>query len=177
MFEKSENINKEIFNSKINGIIELFEIYNIKNTEDVIRFHAGKNEFSKSITFDSKDYSYVPCTTNGFESRKDGKLSRPSIKIVNFDGFLSKYIKDKDDLLGANLKIIRTFAKFLDKVNFLNYDSEISYWNSMGINPDPLLGIKGNGWEGSIVVGTIKGSIDFLKCFEIHALSSSSKSS
>jgi len=146
MFNKSENINRELFEAKANSKIELFEIYEIKGSEDVLRFHGGLNEISKSIIFDSKEYYYIPCNAEGFESRNDGKISRPTIKIINFDGFLSKYIKDKDDLLGAKIKRIRTFIKFLDKDNFLNYDNEIDYWNSMGINPDPESKLRDENW-------------------------------
>jgi phage-related protein len=57
------------------------------------------------------------------------------LKIINFAGFMSRYMLGKDDLLKAKVVRIRTFIRFLDKENFLDYENDISYWSKMGIDP------------------------------------------
>tara|TARA_R110002167_G_scaffold195467_1_gene398205 strand:- start:1725 stop:2633 length:909 start_codon:yes stop_codon:yes gene_type:complete len=136
-FQKTECINKELFSQASSEEIILFEISNITNSSDVIRFHGGSNAIKSSIVFDSKEYFFIPNAIEGLEERNDGQLSRPRLQLINMDGFFSRYIYDKDDLIGAEIKIVRTFLRFLDEVNFLNYSGDVNFWNQMGVNPDP----------------------------------------
>tara|TARA_Y100001938_G_scaffold151215_1_gene247663 strand:+ start:3170 stop:4078 length:909 start_codon:yes stop_codon:yes gene_type:complete len=141
-FQKTECINKELFSQNSSEEIVLFEISNIANTSDIIRFHGGSNAIKDSLVFDSLEYFFIPNSIEGLEDRNDGSLARPTLDLINIDGFFSKYIIDKDDLIGADVKIIRTFLRFLDAVNFLNYSSDTEFWNQMGVNPDPNSKLK-----------------------------------
>lgn len=145
-FNKNEKINQELFNHSKSLIIELFEISNIKNSDEIIRFHGGVNNMFYSLFFDEKEYFYIPYEATDFATRSDGGLQRPKLKIINFSGFLSRYILSKDDLIKAEVRRIRTFIRFLDKENFLDYDSEIDYWNKMGIQPDPSATLRPDIW-------------------------------
>ena len=115
-FQKTECINKELFSQASSEEIILFEISNITNSSDVIRFHGGSNAIKSSIVFDSKEYFFIPNSIEGLEERNDGQMSRPRLQLINMDGFFSRYIYDKDDLIGAEIKIVRTFLRFLDEV-------------------------------------------------------------
>ena len=143
---KTECINREIFSQNPSVAIELFEISNIANSEEIIRFHGGINNLRSSIIFDSKEYYYIPYLAEDFGARSDGKLTRPQLSVINFEGIFSRYISDKDDLLGASVKRIRTFLRFLDEENFLNYNQDIDYWNSMGVNPDSSAKLMDEEW-------------------------------
>jgi len=145
-FLKKEEVNAELFNHSKNSCIEFLEISEIPNSSDVIRFHGGLNSIHESVYFDSKEYFYIPYEGSDFGTRSDGRVSRPTIKIINFSGFLSKFMMGKDDLLKSRVKRIRTFFRFLDKENFLNYDSEKQFWDSMGINPDPEAVLRPDIW-------------------------------
>ncbi len=145
-FEKKEKINQELFDSSKNLMIELFSISNIANSDEVIRFDGGVNGLFQSLIYDEKEYFYIPYEGSDFGNRSDGGIQRPRIKIINFEGFLSRYIVGKDDLLKARVIRNRTFLRFLDKENFLNYDKDRSYWNKMGVDPDPNATLRPDIW-------------------------------
>jgi lambda family phage minor tail protein L len=143
---KTENINRELFGNDPNLLIEFYTIYDIPNTSDTINFHGGVSEVNKNIIFNGNVYKYLPFEAEGFDLKTSGSLARPSLKLINLKGFFSGYIKDKEDLLGAKVKRERTFLRFLDKDNFINYDKDIDYWKSLGINPDPTSKLEDQNW-------------------------------
>lgn len=144
--KNSAEINRELFLSNRSLLLEFLEIYSIPGTEDVIRMHSGHGGVHSSLFFDDKEYFYVPYSLENLEVRGDGSLSRPTIKIINFSGLVSKYIVDKNDFLRAKVKRIRTFIKFIDEKNFLNYQKDKKYWDAMGINPDPQAKLRDDIW-------------------------------
>ena len=73
-------------------------------------------------------------------------MTRPQLNLINIEGFFSRYIKNKDDLLGAKVKIIRTFLRFIDSVNFLNYNNDKNFWKKMGVNPDSSAKMRDQEW-------------------------------
>tara|TARA_B100000085_G_scaffold284995_2_gene319571 strand:- start:338 stop:1249 length:912 start_codon:yes stop_codon:yes gene_type:complete len=145
-FKKTENINQEIFGNSKSLMITLWEISQIANSDEVIRFHGGVNNMHYSLFFDSKEYFYIPYEGSDFSTRSDGGLQRPKIKIINFSGFLSRYLIGKDDMLKAKVVRKRTFLRFLDKENFLDYDNERQYWAKEGVNPDPSSTLRPDVW-------------------------------
>jgi lambda family phage minor tail protein L len=159
-FIKTEKINQEIFDINKNTIVEFIKIHNIVNFDEIY-IHAGVNKIYSSLVFDNQEYSYVPFELTGVESQGDGGISRPNFKIVNFSGFMSKYLRDKDDLLGAKVTRIRTYLKFLDKVNFLGYDEDPEHWKSQGINPDPISKFRDDDWVISQKIEENKFFISF----------------
>jgi lambda family phage minor tail protein L len=145
-FINTQNITKELFGDSPSLVIELFAISDILNSDEIIRFHGGVNELRESIIFDSKEYFYIPLEADGFAIAGDGAMVRPMLRMINIDGFLSNYIIDKNDLVGASLSRIRTFFKFLDKENFHNYDQDVEFWNSKGVNPDSGSKLRPETW-------------------------------
>ena len=145
-FEKKEKINQELFDSSKSLLIELFQISNIANSDEVIRFHGGVNGLFRSLIFDEKEYFYIPYEGSDFTTRSDGGLQRPRLKIINFSGFMSRYLIGKDDLIKAKVVRIRTFLRFLDKENFLDYDKNKSHWDKMGVDPDENATLRPDIW-------------------------------
>jgi len=107
-------------NSLINldpdSFVDLFEIY-VDNNLGVVRFHSGKN-FNNYIVYRGNQYIAMPIEYSGFEFSSDGKQNRPTFKIANADGFITNYIKNKNDLINSQLKRIKIFVRNLDDVNF-----------------------------------------------------------
>lgn len=144
--QQNEKVNRELFLSNRGLLIELLEIYEIPNTDDVIRIHGGNGGNSASLFFDDKEYHYIPYSLENMEVRGDGNLSRPTLKVINFSGFVSRYILDKNDFLKAKVKRVRTFLKFLDTRNFLNYEKDKNYWDKLGVDPDPQSKLRDDIW-------------------------------
>lgn len=108
------------------AIIELFELDTtaIGGTE-VYYLHNGVNEIGQSIVFDGITYTKFPIIANGFDKNSTGTMPRPVLKIANVTGLIGVLIKQNADLVNARVTRIRTFAKYLDAVNFIG-----------GVNPE-----------------------------------------
>jgi len=145
-YYKTEKINQELFNNNKTSMVELWEISEIGNGSDTIRFHGGVVNTSDNIIFDQKEYFYLPFEVNDLSVRSDGGISRPTIKLINFQGVMSRYIKGKDDLVKSKITRTRTFVRFLDKENFLNYESDMDHWKSLGVDPDPNAVLRPETW-------------------------------
>lgn len=105
-----------LINLNPDSFVDLFEIY-IDETIGIFRFHAGKN-FTKSIIFRGNAYIPVPVDFSGFEFSSDGKQNRPTIRVANIDGYITDYIKNKNDLVNSKIKRIKVFVRNLDDENF-----------------------------------------------------------
>ena len=121
------------------SIVELFELelveglhYATGNPDNVIttyRWHAGTNSTSYgSVRFNNQVYSPMPIEAEGFDykSGKNDSLARPTLRISNVLSTISTILIDVNkitrgnDLLNAKVTRKRTFAMFLDSVNFNN---------------------------------------------------------
>lgn len=88
-------------------------------------FHAGTNGLMQPIVWQGQVYDALPMETEGFNVVTKGALPRPKIRVANINGLLSAEVVNYDDLVGCRVIRKRTFAKFLDAVNFPG-----------GVNPD-----------------------------------------
>jgi lambda family phage minor tail protein L len=148
---KSQKITSELFGAVAVEPIELYTIHSIENEDSArkIRFHGGINELRTPVTFGGQEYYYIPYESSGFGSKADGSVTRPSLKIINIDGFVSTYAQDKNDLIGAKVKRMKTFLRFLDAENFLGYNDDAALkqeWVEKGIDPDPNALIDNEEW-------------------------------
>lgn len=112
------------------AVVELFELDTTNHLGgSILRFHAGTNQVGGYVTWAGQEYVPFPIEVSGFEWRSSGSLPRPRIKVANVTGLLGAAVRDMDDLVGSKVTRIRTFAKYLDAVNFPG-----------GVNPlaDPL---------------------------------------
>lgn len=124
------------------SVIELFELKTLTRLHgacEVYRFHAGVNAKAVSghLVWGGNTYYAWPVEAEGFESSVGGTLARPKIRIANTEGSITAVLLEltlltgNQDLVGAEVKRIRTLARFLDAVNF---DDNV---NPLG-TPDPL---------------------------------------
>lgn len=117
--EKSKAaVSKEIQDLSPSAIIELF-VLQVSDTENLY-FHAGTNELRQDIVWQGVTYSALPIQTTGFDISSQGTLPRPKLSIANIKGLFSALIHKFDDLIGMKIIRKRTFAKYLDAVNFAN---------------------------------------------------------
>lgn len=111
------------------SIIELFEVKTsarLHGACEVYRFHSGVNAKSVSghVVWGANTYYAWPVEADGFEYTGQGTLPRPKIRISNIDGTITAVLLEVNqfsygsDLTGAEVKRIRTLARFLDAVNF-----------------------------------------------------------
>lgn len=113
------SIESEIQSLSPSAIVELFEIDATKFSGGVIeRFHAGTNGLKQNIVYGGNPYYALPIEAEGFGISSRGALPRPKLRMVNIDGRLTEIIRENDDLIGCEVKRIRTFAKYLDATNF-----------------------------------------------------------
>ena len=102
------------------AIIDLFDIkltLERNGVDDILRYHAGKNGLISDIIFDGKTYPAAPVEIDGFEFTGKGTLPRPTLRVANVNGAISSLLAQYNPL-GARVRRIRTFAKFLDVENF-----------------------------------------------------------
>ena len=112
-------ITEEIQKLAPSSIIELF-VLEIPNTEFKTYFHAGTNELHGDVVWQGQTYIALPVQAEGFDISAKGELPRPKIAIANIQGLFSALIREYDDLIGAKIIRKRTFARYLDAVNFKN---------------------------------------------------------
>lgn len=100
------------------NLIVLYEIDASPVGGIVYRFHNGFNELSGNVTWNGNQYTYFPIEASGFEFNAKGQLPRPTLKVSNINGILGAIVRNYNDLIGLKVTRIRTFAKYLDAVNF-----------------------------------------------------------
>ena len=102
------------------AVIDLFEIEltsAVNGVDDVLRYHAGTNGLVSNLVFDGKTYPAAPVEVDGFAFSGKGTLPRPTLRVANANGAISALLVLYNPLK-AKVRRIRTFAKFLDLVNF-----------------------------------------------------------
>lgn len=115
--EASFDIQKEIQSLSPSAVIELFELEMPDQTEP-LRFHAGTNQLHGNVIWQGKQYMALPIEAQGFDISSKGELPRPTLSIANVQGLFSGLIRRYDDLVGLKIIRKRTFARYLDAVNF-----------------------------------------------------------
>lgn len=117
------------------GPSAIVDLYELDLTPDDVGssnkyyFHSGTNELSESVTWQAQVYTALPIQVEGFVTSVTGQLPRLKVSLANIDSVFTALILDFDDMLGAKLTRHRTFAKFLDAVNFtggVNADADPS---------------------------------------------------
>lgn len=112
-------IETEIQSLSPSAIVELFvlDATNIPEGE-LMYFHAGTNALSQPVVWQGVTYTPLPIEAEGFDVSTQGTLPRPKVRVANVDGLLSAAVAASDDLVGAKFTRKRTFARYLDAVNF-----------------------------------------------------------
>lgn len=142
-----KSLNFELSNLEPSAMVNLFEIdvsalmrdknINIQNdasslgldentvSDGILRFHNNIKVFNSYIVWQGKTYFPAPIKAEGFESSSKGALPQPKLSLSsqsetgNDQLALLKYeIRKIGDIVGAKVTRKRTFAKYLDAVNF-----------------------------------------------------------
>jgi phage-related protein len=102
------------------AVVELFELDATNIPGGTISyFHAGTNELSKPVAWQSLTYSPLPIEATGFDITTNGTLPRPRFKVANVGGIFSAVARENEDLVGCKVTRRRTFAKYLDIENWI----------------------------------------------------------
>jgi phage-related protein len=113
--------------------------FNIRDPKyNIFRFHNCVKLLQSDIYFQGNLYHALPITAEGFETNSRGQAATPklaiSIRDENVDSLkiLKSLMADLEDLVGAKVTRIRTFAKFLDERNWYKpaFDSNGNYTGS-----------------------------------------------
>lgn len=113
-------LQSEIQSLSPSALIELFELDMTPKGGTKSYFHAGTNALMQPVTWQGVQYVALPIETEGFDVSSKGVLPRPKMRIANINGLFSAEVRAKDDLIGCKVTRRRTFARYLDAVNFPN---------------------------------------------------------
>lgn len=130
---------------EINGAIRLFELDATKYGGPIFRFHGiiGWSDFdivhsfgsgdptamskvrdNLSIIWQGEEYTAIPIDVGNISIDSSGKASSVTLTVSNtiddVKGAFGAYCRLFNDFIGCKLKIINTFAKYLDATNFPN---------------------------------------------------------
>lgn len=100
------------------SLVDLFELDATNIGGEVIRWHNGVNGLGNDVVWQGNTYSRFPVQASGFAKNGKGALPRPVIRVANISGLVGALVRELDDLAGAKVTRRRTFAKYLDAVNF-----------------------------------------------------------
>ncbi len=121
----NDKLLEELLSLNPSAIITLYEVDLTNLPEgDIHRFHNGTNELLSSIIWNGNTYNAHPIQIEGFDRSGQGVIPRPTMTISNILGFMSGLMKRNNDLLGAKVTRIKTFAKHLDAANFVSGNTE-----------------------------------------------------
>lgn len=118
-------------------------------SEGVLRFHNNLKIFNSYIVWQGKTYYPAPITATGFEITTKGTLPQPTLSLtsqsensVDQMALLRFEIRKMGDIVGAKVTRRRTFAKFLDAINFGSRSvAKVGRESNMlpqGFEPDPF---------------------------------------
>lgn len=132
-----KKLNTEAFSLTPSALITLFEIDasdvafdvglsdpNSPNNGTIFRFHNNVKLGRNNVFWQGVEYVAAPIQGEGFEMKTQGTFPTPTLSLsVSDDGIqllaiIKERLRDLDDLLGAKVTRIRTFAKYIDAVNF-----------------------------------------------------------
>jgi len=111
-------IRAELQSLEPSAIIELFQFDLTTQGGDIVYFHNGINSLGNDVVFDGVTYSQFPIKAEGFKKSATGSLPRPTVTVSNVGGYMGALARQYGDFAGCKLTRIRTFARFLDSVNF-----------------------------------------------------------
>lgn len=102
------------------ALVELFEFdaTGINLSIPKLYWHPGTQVDRDPIVWKGVTYQPYPVEATGFEQSAVGKLPRPTLRASNIDGSLAAFLRGFQDGLGAKIIRRRTFARYLDAVNF-----------------------------------------------------------
>lgn len=108
-------IQAELQSLSPNALVELFILDTTTIGFDTVDyFYAGTDTYRLPIVFQGLEYQPWPVSASGFEFSGQGTTPQPQFSISNIQGIVSATALQLNDLVGAKVTRIRTFAQFLD---------------------------------------------------------------
>lgn len=92
--------------------------------QQVLRFCPMVNELGEAVVWQGLAYTPYPCEADGFGVTSQGAPPRPLFRALNMNGILTDLCRAHQDFIQAKVTRHRTFARFLDAVNFVAGNSE-----------------------------------------------------
>ena len=114
----NEDVASEIQKLDPSAMIELYELDTTDLGGDVFKFHNGTNKLTQNIVWQGEEYVRFPIQVEGFEISGQGQFPRPTISVSNVLSAITAILVQYKDLNGAKFTRKRTFAKYLDAINF-----------------------------------------------------------
>jgi lambda family phage minor tail protein L len=111
-------IQSEIQSLSPSALIELFKLDLTLQGGPVLYFHAGTNALQTDLVWQGQTYTRFPVQAEGFKQSMTGSLPRPTLTASNINGYLAALSRAYAGFAGCKLTRTRTFARFLDAVNF-----------------------------------------------------------
>lgn len=108
----------EIQSLSPSAIIELFTLDMSIHDQPAKHFHAGTNGLEQAIVWGGVTHTPLPVEASGFDITSKGTLPRPKFLLANVGGLFSADVDLYDDLVGCKVIRQRTFARYLDAINF-----------------------------------------------------------
>jgi lambda family phage minor tail protein L len=109
-------INEDVQKLEPGPLIELFELDGTAaGFAEITRFHGMPDR--NPIWWNGEEYSPWPIHAEGFDLSTDQPPS-PKLQVSNINMSMTALCLAYDDLVGAKLTRRRTFAKYIDAVNF-----------------------------------------------------------
>ena len=115
--------------------------------DGILRFHNNIKIFNSYVVWQGKTYYPAPIQAEGFESTSKGVLPRPTLSIASQSqtgsdqlALLKHEIRKLGDIINAKVTRRRTFAKYIDRVNFLGQSAKSTRSSGtlpQGYEPDP----------------------------------------
>ena len=110
-------IHQDIQSLAPSALLEFFELDMTAQGGSKLYFHAGTNELGSPVVWQGVTYQPMPIQAEGFDITARGQLPRPKLRVANIEGIISQILAD-NDIAGAKITRRRTFARYLDAVNF-----------------------------------------------------------
>ena len=88
------------------------------NRGELFRFYAGTNELTQPIIWQGNRYTPFGVKAEGFEMSGQGASNRPTLTVINFDGFVTALSNNFEQCLGVIVRRRQVYAQFLDAANF-----------------------------------------------------------
>jgi len=116
----NQKVASEAMSLEPSQILEFYLIYYDwpEDQYSVLALTPYQKSISDRIIWQGQEYISYPMEVEGFETKGDNSLPRPRLKVSNVQYAISKYLKVHNNLIGAKVIRKRTFARFLDDINF-----------------------------------------------------------
>jgi lambda family phage minor tail protein L len=111
----SPSVNAELQSLTPDPLIELFILdTTVIGFGTLDYFFAGTDENRNPIVFQGQTYMPWPLQATGFEFNGQGAVPQPQFTVSNIGGIISATALQLNDLVGAKVTRLRTWASFLD---------------------------------------------------------------